>query len=179
MDASWTVKKAAAAPKNWCFCTVVLEKTLESPWTARRSSQSILKEISPGVHWKDWCWSWNSSTLATWCQELTHWKRPWCWERLKAGGEGRWDGWRASLTQWTWVWANSRDGEWQGSHAAVHEDAKSQTWLSGWTTIYFFLNHTMEASRIYPIGLVIIASILRENTWTQWQCLQNKCLAAY
>ena len=40
-----------------------------------------------GCHWKDWCWSWSSSTLATWCEELTHWKRPWCWERLRAGGE--------------------------------------------------------------------------------------------
>ena len=62
------------------------------------------------VHWKDWCWS--SSTSATWCEELTHWKRPWCCERLKAGGEGddRRDGWMASPTQWTWVWANS--GRW-------------------------------------------------------------------
>ena len=54
-------------------------------------------------------WSWNSSTLANWCKELTHWKRPRCWERLKAGGEGDdrgWDGWMASLTQWTWVWAS-------------------------------------------------------------------------
>ena len=50
--------------------------------------------------WKDWCWSWSSSTLATWCKEPTHWKRPWCWERLKVGGEGDdrgWDGWMASL----------------------------------------------------------------------------------
>ena len=64
-----------------------------------------------GVHWKVWCWSWNSTTLATWCQELTHWKRPWCWERLKAGGEGDdrgWDGWMTSPTRWTWVWASSR-----------------------------------------------------------------------
>ena len=56
-----------------------------------------------GVHWKDWCWSWNSNILATWCRELTHLKRPWCWERLRAGGEGDhrgWDGWMASLTQW-------------------------------------------------------------------------------
>ena len=48
--------------------------------------------------------------LATWCKELTHWKRPWCWERLKVGGEGDdrgWDGWMASLTQWTWVWISS------------------------------------------------------------------------
>ena len=67
----------------------------------------------PGVDWKDWCWSWNSSTLATWVEELTHLKRPWCWERFKAEGEGDdrgWDGWMASLTQWTWVWVNS--GSW-------------------------------------------------------------------
>ena len=62
-------------------------------------------------------WSWNSNTLATWCKELTHWKRPGCWERWKAGGEGDnrgWDGWMASLTQWTWVWVNSRSWWWTG-----------------------------------------------------------------
>ena len=55
------------------------------------------------IFWKDWCWSWNSNTLATWCEELTPWKRPWCWERLKNSWEGDrgWDGWMASLTQWT------------------------------------------------------------------------------
>ena len=60
------------------------------------------------IHCKDWCWSPN--TLATWCEEPTHWKRPCCWERLKTGeGDDRgWDGWMTSLTQWTWVWANSR-----------------------------------------------------------------------
>ena len=61
--------------------------------------------------WKDWCWSWNSNILATWCEELAHLKRPWCWERLRAGGEGDnrgWDGWMASPTQWTWVWVDSR-----------------------------------------------------------------------
>ena len=68
-------------------------------------------------HWKDWCWSWNSNTLATWCEELTHWKRSWCWERLKAGGEGEdrgWDGWMASPIQWTWVWVNSGSWWWTG-----------------------------------------------------------------
>ena len=69
--------------------------------------QSVLKEIM-NIHWKDWCWSWNSNPLATWCEEQTHWKRPWCWERLKAGGEGDdrgWDGRMASPPnrQWTWV----------------------------------------------------------------------------
>ena len=69
------------------------------------------------VHWKDWCWSWNSSTLATWCKELTHLKKPWCWGRLRTGGEGDdrgWDGWKASPTQWTWVWVNSRSWWWTG-----------------------------------------------------------------
>ena len=69
------------------------------------------------THRKDWCWSWNSNTLATWCQELTHWKRPWYWERLKAGGEGDnrgWDDWMASLTRWTWIWAGSGSWWWTG-----------------------------------------------------------------
>ena len=70
-----------------------------------------------GFLWKEWSWSWNSSSLATSCKELTHWKRPWCWERLKAGGEGDyrgWDGWMASLTWWTWVWVNSGSWWWTG-----------------------------------------------------------------
>ena len=71
------------------------------PWTARRSNQCILGKSVPNIHWKDWRWSWNANTLATWWEELTHLKRPWCWERLKAGGKGDsrgWDGWMSSLT---------------------------------------------------------------------------------
>ena len=113
--------KESWAPKNWCFWTVVLEKTLESPLNC--------KEIQPvhpkgdqswedwlEVHWKDWYWSWNSNTLATWWEELTHWGRPWCWKRLKAGGEWDnrgWDGWMASPTGWTCVWASF--GSWWGT----------------------------------------------------------------
>ena len=106
--------KGSWVPKNWCFWTVMLEKTLESPLDCKQ-----IKPVHPKgnrswkIHWKDWCWSWNSNTLATWGEELTHWKRPWCWERLKAGGEGddrRWDGWMASLIRWTWVWTSS--GSW-------------------------------------------------------------------
>ena len=69
------------------------------------------------VHWKDRYWSWNSDILATWWEELTQWKRPWCWEGLGAGGEGDdrgWDGWMASPTRWTWVWVNSRSWWWTG-----------------------------------------------------------------
>ena len=80
------------------------------------TSPSYRKSVL-GVHWKDWCWNWNSNTLAIWCQELTHWKRPWCWEGLGAGGEGDdrgWDGWMASPTQWTWVWVDSGNWWWTG-----------------------------------------------------------------
>ena len=87
------------------------------------------------IHWKDWCWSWSSNTLATWCEELTHWKRPWCWERLKAGGEGDnrgWDGWMASLTRWTWVWASSGSWWWTG-RPGVLQSIGSQ--LRNWTEL--------------------------------------------
>ena len=130
--------KESWAPKNWCFWTVVLEKTLASPWTARRSNQSILKEISPEYSLAELMWKRNSSTLATWNKELTHLKRPWCGERLKAGGEGAdkgWDGWMASLTQWSWVWVNSRSWCWTGRPGVLQSMgvAKSRTRLSNWT----------------------------------------------
>ena len=113
---NWTIKTVESrridAFELWCW-----GRLLRVPWTARKSNQSILKEINPGFHWKDWCWSWNSNTLTTWCKELTHLKRLWCWERLRSGGEGDdrgWDGWMASLTQWTWLWVNSRSWWWTG-----------------------------------------------------------------
>ena len=102
---SCTIKKAERqrldALELWCW-----RRLSRVPWGARRSTQSILKEINLNIHWKDWCWS--SNTLATWCKEPTHWKRLWCWERLRArreGGNKGWDGWMASLAQWTWIWA--------------------------------------------------------------------------
>ena len=108
--------KEGCVPKNWCFWIMVLEKTLESSLDIENIKPDNHKSIL-NIHWKCWCWSWNSNTLATWCEEPTHWKRPRCWERLKAGeeGEGRgWDGWMASLTQWAWVWANSGRYWWTG-----------------------------------------------------------------
>ena len=68
------------------------------------------------IHWKDWCWNWNSSTLAAWCKELTHLKRPWCWERLN---DRECDGWMSSLTQWTWVLVNSGSWWWTGRHCVL------------------------------------------------------------
>ena len=109
---SWTIKKAecwrTGAFELWCW-----RRLLRVPWTARRSNQSILKEINLEYSLEGLMLRLRCNTLATWCEEPTHWKRPWCWERLKAGGEGDdrgWDGWMASLRQWTWVWTNS--GRW-------------------------------------------------------------------
>ena len=86
--------KEGWAPKNWCFWTVVLEKTLKSPlgqW-GDQTSQSERKSTL-NIHQKDWCWNWNSNTLATWYEKPTHGKRSWFWERLRAGGEGGDKGW--------------------------------------------------------------------------------------
>ena len=87
------------------------------------------RKLIMNVHWKDWCWSWNSNTLVTWHKELTHLKRPRCWERLKVGGEGDdrgWDGWMASQTQWTWVWASSRSWWWTGKPAVLQSMASQR-----------------------------------------------------
>ena len=107
-----------------------------------------------GVHWKDWCWSWNSNILATSCEELTHWKRLWCWEGLGAGGEGGergWDGWMASPTRWTWVCVNSGSWWWTGrpgvlrfigSQRVGHDWATELNWtevlqaISRWVKVY-------------------------------------------
>ena len=89
---------------------------------------------STHIHWRDWCWS--SNTLATWCEELTHWKTPWCYERLKAGGEGDdrgWDGWMASPAQWTWVWESSRSWRWTG-RPGVLQSTGSQKVGHNWVT---------------------------------------------
>ena len=130
---SWTIKKAEHwridAFELWCW-----RRLLRVPWTARRSNQSILREINPKFSLKDWCWS--SSTLATWCKELTDWKRPWCWERLKAGGEWDkigWDGWMASSIQWTWVWANSRRW-WRTGKPGMLQSVESQRVVLSWVT---------------------------------------------
>ena len=112
----WTIKKTERqiidASKLWCW-----RRLLRAPGTERRSNQSILKEISPGCSLKGLMLRLKLQSLSTWCEESTHWKRPWCWERLKAGGEGDdrgWDGWMASPTQWTWVWVNSGSWWWTG-----------------------------------------------------------------
>ena len=135
---SWTIKKALCGRIDG-FELCYWRRPLRVPWTARRANQSILKEIRKSVlniHWKDWCWSWSSNTLATLCKELTHWKRPWCWKRMKAGGEGddrRWDGLMASPTWWTWVWASSGSWWWTGK-PGVLQSLGSQRVRHDWVT---------------------------------------------
>ena len=115
---SWTIKKAESridAFELWCW-----RRLLRAPWTARRSNQPILKEISPGCSLEGLMLRLKLNTMATSCKELTHWKRPWCWEGLGAGGEGDdrgWDGWMTSPTGCTWVWVDSGVGDGQGGLA--------------------------------------------------------------
>ena len=112
---SWTIKKAEPqridAFELWCW-----RRLLRVPLIARRSNQSILKDISPGCSLEGLMLKLKLQYLATCCEELTPLKRPWCWERLRAGGEGDgwWDGCMASPTQWTRVWVNSRSWWWTG-----------------------------------------------------------------
>ena len=146
---SWTTKKAEHqridAFELWCW-----RRLLRFPWTARRSNQSILKEISlEYIHWKDWCWCWNSNTLATWWEELTHWESPWWWEILKVGGEEDdrgWSGWMASPTLWTWIWASSGSWWWTGKPGVlqsrelqrVRRACVTELSLLGW--VVFFIS---------------------------------------
>ena len=121
-----------------------------TPWTEEPGGlqsmgsiyiQSIVSaaEHCAGQIMKPKCWSWNSDNLATWCEELTHLKRAWCWERLGAGGEGDdpgWDGWMASLTQWTWVWVNSSSWWWTRRPGVLQfMGLQIRTRLSDWTEL--------------------------------------------
>ena len=142
---SWTVKKAEHRRID-AFELRCWRRLLRVPWTARRSNQSILKEISPGCSLEGLMLKLNSNTLATSCEELTHWKRLWCWEGLWAGGgdDRGWDGWMASLTRWTWVWVNSRSWWWTGRPGVPgfmgwqrvgHDWATELNWTNEWNNV--------------------------------------------
>ena len=132
---SWTIKKAenwrTDAFELWCW-----RRLLRVPWTARRSNQSIQKEISPEYSLEGLILKLELQYFGHLMQELTHLKRPWCWERLKAGGEGDdrgWDGWMASPTQWTWVWVNPGRW-WRTGRPCVLQSMGSQRVGYDWAT---------------------------------------------
>ena len=132
-------------------------------------------------HCKDWCWSWNSNTLATWCEELTPWKRPWCCERLKAGRERDdrgWDGWMASMIMsLSKLWELVIDREaWP---AAVHGIEKSLTRLSIWTELSHHLAISDHATRmpINWLGLETLTFILEDIP--PWVSCIPACLVEY
>ena len=146
------------------------EKTLgEDSWeslglqgdpTSPSESRSVM-----GVHWKDWCWSWNSNILATSWEELTLWKRPWCWGGLGAGGEGDvrgWDGWMASPTRWAWVWVNSGSWWWTG-RPGVLWFMGSQRFGHDWATE---LNWTELNVTLCVCTISLSIPLLMDNKWS-------------
>ena len=151
--------KESWAPKNGCFWTVVLEKTLESP-----SDYKEIQLIRPRTDAEV-----ETNILATWYKELTHLKRPWYCERLKAGGEGDdrgWDGWMASLTRWTWVWVNSGSWWWtgrpgvlrfMGSHRVGHDWATDLIWFFP----FFILPSICSIHSMFPLPFLCICYFIR------------------
>ena len=140
------------ALKNWCLLTVVLEKTLERPLDCKEIKPINPKENQPWIFIRRT--DAEAETPILWPPDAKTWlirKKSWCWARLKAEGEGDddrgRDGWMASLTQWTWVWVDSRSWWWTGrpGGAVVHGVAKSWKWLSDW--------HEMNWKRIVSLFL--------------------------
>ena len=124
------------------------------------------------IYWKNWCRSWSSNILATWCEELTHCKRPWCWKRLKAGGEGGdrgWDGWMALPSWWTWVWA-SAGSWWRTARSGVLQSMGLQRVGHDWMTELNWTELKLLPSKV----------IERLNNWIQFlatlQCFRGKKL---
>ena len=152
---SWTVKKAECqridAFELWCW-----KRLFRVPWTARRSNQSILKEISPGCSLEGLMLKLKLQYLATSCKELTHWKRPWYWEGLGAGGEWDewgWDVWMASLAAWTWVSVNSGSWWWTG-RPGVLQFMGSQRVKHDWATELNWMD--VEVGSTIPIFLRVL-----------------------
>ena len=166
MDVSELDHKESWVLKNSCFWTVVLEKTLASPF-------GDCKEIQP-VHPKgnqSWIFIGRTDaaaeTWATWCEELTHWKRPWCWERLKAGGEGDdrgWDSWMASPTRWAWVWASSRSWWWTGK-PGVLQSMGSQRVGQDWATELKWIIRIREFNKMQHTKSVKNCLCYTQMTW--------------
>ena len=161
---SWTLKKAEHwridAFALWCW-----RRLLRVPWTARRSNQSILKEISPGISLEGMMLKLKLQYLATSCEELTHWKRLWCWEGVGAGGQGDdrgWDGWMASPTLWTWVWVNSGIWWWTG-RPDVLQFMESQRVGHDWATELNWTETRVKRMQPFPNDQEATSIVNRRN----------------
>ena len=162
---SWTIKKAEHwridAFELWCW-----RRLLRVPWTARRSNQSILKDISPECSLEGLMLKLKLQYFGhlIWWGDLTHLKRPWCWQRLKVGGEGNdrgWDGWMSSPTQRTWVWVNSRSWWWTG-RSGVLQSMVLQRVGRDWVT-ELFTDHTSFKS-----VLLVFSGTLQQKYFLNW-----------
>ena len=139
--------KESWAPKTDAFELWCWRRLLRVLWTARKSNQSILEKINPEYSLEGLMLKPKPQYFGHPCEELTHWKRPWCWERLRAGGEGNdrgWDGWMASPTLWTWVWVSSGSWWWAGRPGMLHSMGRKESdtteWLK-WTDCMFYLRY--------------------------------------
>ena len=169
---SWTIKKA----ERWridAFELLCRRRLLRDPWTARRSNQSILKEISPGCSLEGLMLKLKLQyPLGTWCKQLTHLKRHWCWERLKAGAEGDdrgWDGWIASPTQWTWVWVDSRSWWWIGRPGVLRFMGLQRVghdWVTelNWTELNVYVDHHIHKHKMLSIDVGWTKTLI----WIKW-----------
>ena len=161
---AYTFSRESAWPRNWTRVSCITGRFFTN-WAIRKALIF-------------WCWSWSSNSLAIWCEELTHWKRSWCWERLKAGGESDdrgWDGWIASTTQWTWVWASSGSGDVQGSLACCmgsqrvrHDWATELTDSFGEISLLSYLPGDGRGSWNSPQHTsLVIDPLSTDNLWTR------------
>ena len=154
---SWTVKKA----ERWRIDTFELwcwRRLLRVPWNSRRSNQFILKEISPEYSLEGLMLKLKLQYFGRLMREQIHLKRPWCWERLKAGGKGDdrgWEGWMVSPTQWTWVWVSSRSWwgtgrpgvlQYMGMQRVRHDWVTEMNWTElNWDWDTFFCIFTIDS----------------------------------
>ena len=167
---SWPINKTEYwridAFEPWCW-----RRFLRVLWTAKRSNQSILKEISPEYSLERLMLKLKLNTLATWCQELTHLKKPWCWERLKAEGDDRgWDGWMASPSQWAWIWACS--GRWWKTGKPVClflQHSQSKAIKGNILNLKSLVSNTINIVKsLFPHLRWAIIHLINQITWSLW-----------
>ena len=153
----------------------VVEDSWESLRLQGDPTSPFWRRSTLGFLWREWCWSWNSSTLTTSCEELTDWKKLWCWEGLGAGGRGDdrgWDGWMASPTRWTWVGVNSERWWWTGWPGVLRfmwSQRVGHDWATElkWKCWYLIKDSDQFQITDIPVWVTII-SIVGNSLAVQW-----------